>query len=224
MVALDSTSLFGQDPRLKLNLGPLVGGIALVAAVLVLGSILLRGFAENGFRLGSQLAWRYAAFVFFTALVAGPACRVAAYFVPSLTPPENLSRKLVWGFCVSYAIYLLSVFLPDVIRPSAGASLMVLFGGSVVLVMALTAAPLTLPGGQAIIPANVRRVLLATAAVYFWLCYCLMALARISGPHRPDDFYGLSLCLMVVGLLARYADRWVSHKEAADSVDAVAAR
>jgi hypothetical protein len=94
---------------------------------------------------------------------------------------------------------------------------MVLFGGGVALVMALTAAPLTLPGGRAVIPANVRRVLLATAAVYFWLCYCLMALARISGPHRPDDFYGLSLCLMVVGLLARYADRWVSHKESADS-------
>ncbi|HWM62215.1 MAG TPA: hypothetical protein VNN98_08675 [Rhizomicrobium sp.] len=224
MVVLDNNALFGQGsdlkgPRLKLNLGPLVGGIALGAAVLVLGSILLRGFAENGFRLGSQLAWRYAAFVFFAALVAGPACRVAAYFIPSLTPPEKLSRKLVWGFCVSYGIYLLSVFLPDVIRPSAGASLMVLFGGSVVLVMALTAAPLNLPGGRAIIPANVRRVLLAIASIYFWLCYCLMALARISGPHRPDDFYGLSLCLMVVGLLARYADRWVSHKGAEGAHD-----
>jgi len=40
--------------------------------------------------------------------------------------------------------------------------------------------------------------LAAAAAVYFWLCYCLMALARISGPHRPDDYYGLSLCLMVI--------------------------
>jgi hypothetical protein len=223
MVALDNSALFGQGPRPKLNLGPLVGGIALVAAVLVLGSILLRGFAENGFRLGSQLAWRYASFIFFAALVAGPACRVAAYFVPSLTPPENLSRKLVWGFCVSYAIYLLSVFLPDVIRPSTGASLMVLFGGSVALVMAATAAPLKPLGSKALIPENIRRVFLATATVYFWLCYSLMALARISGPHRPDDFYGLSLCLMVVGLLARYADRWVSHKEAADSADTVTA-
>ena len=42
-----------------------------------------------------------------------------------------------------------------------------------------------------------------------------MALARIYGPHRPDDYYGISLCLMVAGLLARYADRWTVPKEQA---------
>jgi hypothetical protein len=89
---------------------------------------------------------------------------------------------------------------------------MVLFGGGVSLVMALSAGPRL--GGKAIIPAKIRRVLLAIAASYFWLCYSLMALARISGPHRPDAYYGISLCLMVVGLLARYADRWVSLKSA----------
>jgi hypothetical protein len=51
---------------------------------------------------------------------------------------------------------------------------------------------------------------LATATAYFWLCYSIMALARISGPHRPDAFYGISLSLMVVGLLARYANHWFS--------------
>ena len=212
MVALDNSAFFDRVPRLKLNLGPLVGAIALTAAVLVVGAILLRGFSENGFRLGSQLAWRYSSFVFFAALVVGPTCRIAARFVPDLTPPESLSRKLVWGFCASYGIYLLSVFLPNVIRLSAGATLMVLFGGGVSLVMALSAGPLL--GGRAIIPVKIRRVLLAIAASYFWLCYSLMALARISGPHRPDAYYGISLCLMVVGLLARYADRWVSLKSA----------
>jgi hypothetical protein len=112
MVALDNSAFFDRVPRLKLNLAPLVGAIALTAAVLVLGAILLRGFSENGFRLGSQLAWRYSSFVFFAALVAGPACRIVARFRPELTPPESLSRKLVWGFCASYGIYLLSVFLP----------------------------------------------------------------------------------------------------------------
>jgi hypothetical protein len=215
MVALENTALFGHGkvPRLRFSLGPLVGGIATFAAALVLGALLFRGFSENGFRLGSQLAWRYTSLVFFAALVAGPACRVAAHYFSALTPPENLSRKLVWGFCASYGIYLLSVFLPNVIRLSAGATLMVLFGGSVALVMAAAAAPLKRLGDKVIIPEKIRRVLLGTAAAYFWLCYCVMALARISGPHRPDAFYGISLCLMVVGLLARYADRWVSFKE-----------
>jgi hypothetical protein len=213
MVALDNQAFFGQRiPRLKLNLGPLVGGIALGSVLLVLGAILLRGFAENGFRLGSQLAWRYASLIFFLALIGGPLCRIAARFFPRLTPPESLGRRLVWGFCASYGIYLLSVFVPNVIHPSVGATLMVLFGGGVVLVMALTAMPIARLGRPAVVPNKIRRVLLGISTVYFWTCYSLMALARISGPHRPDDYYGISLCLMIAGLLVRYADHWAAPK------------
>jgi len=213
MVALDNSALFGErHVRFRITLAPLVGAIALVAAIVVLGSILARGFSENGFRLGSQLAWRYASFVFFAALVAGPALRLAARFTHAPIS-EALSRKLVWGFCASYGVYLLSVFLPHVIQPSAGATLMVLFGAGVVLVMAAAVAPLKRLGGKPIISDKVRRVLLGGAAIYFWLCYCLMALARISGPHRPDAFYGISLSLMVLALLVRYADRWFAHRE-----------
>jgi hypothetical protein len=214
MVALDNSALFGAPRKLfRLHLGPLVGGLVLVGAVLVLGAILARGFSENGFRLGSQLAWRYSSFVFFAALSAGPVCRIAARS-GHFTCPDNLSRKLVWGFCGSYGVYLLSVFLPNVIRLSAGATLMVLFGGSVALVMAATAAPLKRLGGAPLTGDKTRRVLLATAAVYFWSCYALMALARLYGPHRPDGFYGFSLSLMVVALLLRYADRWFGRQAA----------
>jgi hypothetical protein len=216
MVALDNAALMGQPvraSRLGFSLAPLVGGIALGAAMIVMGAIFYRGFTENGFRLGSQLAWRYTSFVFFAAMVAGPLCRIVARFVPAFTAPQSLGRKLAWGFCASYAVYLLSVFVPNVIALSAGATLMVLFGGGVALVMAAAVAPLKRLGGKPIISDKVRRVLLGSAAIYFWLCYCLMALARISGPHRPDAFYGISLCLMVVGLLARYADRWLAHHD-----------
>jgi hypothetical protein len=216
MVALDNSALFGQVRRLRLplprkalTLAPLVASLGAIAAALVLGAIIFRGFSENGFRLGSQLAWRYTSLVFFIALVAGPVCRISAYFFPRLTPAPSLGRKLVWGFCASFGVYLLSVFLPNVIQLSAGATLMTLFGSGVVLVMAATAAPIKRLGGEAIIPEKFRRVLLGIAVIYFWLCYAVMALARISGPHRPDDYYGISLCLMVLGLLARYADRWV---------------
>jgi hypothetical protein len=213
MVALDNSALFGErHARFRITLAPLVGAIALVAAMLVIGAILARGFAENGFRLGSQLAWRYVSFVFFAALVAGPALRVSARFT-QVVPSEGLSRKLVWGFCASYGVYLLSVFLPNVIRPSAGATMMVLFGAGLALVMAAAIAPLKRLGGKPIVSDKVRRALLGGAAIYFWLSYCLMALARISGPHRPDAFYGISLCLMVTGLLVRYADRWFAHHD-----------
>jgi len=212
MVALDNAALFGHRkvPLPRFTLAPLVAGIALVAAALVMGAILARGFSENGFRLGSQLAWRYTAIVFFVSLVAEPACRIAAHFFAGFQVPGSLGRKLIWGFCASYGVYLLSIFLPNVIHLSAGATMMVLFGGGVVLVMAFTAAPLRGLGGAAVHLEKARRAMLVTATAYFWLCYSIMALARISGPHRPDAFYDISLSLMVVGLLARYADRWFS--------------
>jgi hypothetical protein len=216
MIALDNNAMFGLEklPRLRSALSPLVGGIAFLAVVLVLGAIVGRGFTENGLRLGSQFAWRYASLVFFAALAAGPLCRLAARVFPGFSAPESLSRRLVWGFCASYGVYLLSVFLPNVIRPSAGAALMVLFGATVVAVMAVTAAPLTRLGRPPIVPQKIRRTLLCLAAAYFWMCYALMALARISGPHRPDAFYGISLSLMVLGLLVRYADHWAARRDA----------
>jgi len=216
MVALDNATLVGRPvraSRLHFSLAPLVGGIALVAAVIVMGAIFYRGFTENGFRLGSQLAWRYTSFVFFAAMVGGPACRSVARLFPAFTAPQSLGRKLVWGFCASYGIYLLSVFVPNVIALSAGATLMVLFGGGVALVMAATVMPLNFHG-RALMGERLRRTFLGTAAAYFWLCYAVMGLARISGPHRPDAFYGISLCLMVAALLVRYADHWMAPKAA----------
>jgi hypothetical protein len=217
MVALDNKALFGHPLRARIGLAPLVAMLAAGAALLALGAILAMGFADNGFRLGSRLAWRYTFFVFFTALATGPACRIAAFFFPRFTVPESLSRRLVWGFCASYGVYLLSVFLPNVINLSAGATLMVLFGGGVALVMAATAAPLARLGAPPILGDKFRKGLLATAAIYFWSCYALMALSRISGPHRPDAFYDTSLGLMVVALLLRYGDRWLGRTRASDS-------
>ena len=211
MVALDNHHLFGTGVRVpRVNLGPLVGGIALVAVGLVLGSIVARGMAENGFRLGSQLTWRYTCLVFFAALSAAPVCRIATRLWHGFSCPENLSRKLVWGFCASYGVYLLSVFVPNVLELSAGATLMVAFGGVVTVMMALTVAPLKRLGAAPLIGPKTRRALLGTAAIFFWCCYALMALSRLSGPHRPDAWYGISLGLMVGALLLRFADRWLS--------------
>lgn len=223
MVALDNHQLLGPGVRVpRINLGPLVGGIVLVAVGLVFGAIIARGAAENGFRLGSQLAWRYTCLVFFAALSAGPVCRSAARLSHSYSCPENLSRKLVWGFCASYGVYLLSVFVPNVLALSAGATLMVAFGGVVTAVMALTAAPLRRLGDKPIIGPKTRRALLGTAAIFFWCCYALMALSRISGPHRPDAWYGISLGLMVGALLLRFADRWLSLRASEKQMQAPA--
>ena len=223
MVALDPVAFSSQVrvPKFKLSLTPLVAALAMVSGALVIGALISRGFSENGFRLGSQWAWRYACFVFFAALVGGPACRILARFHPDFTPPASLSRRLVWGFCASYGVYLLSVFVPHVIHPSAGAAMMVLFGGMVAVVMALSVVPLARLGRRPVLE-KARRAMLVTATGYFWLCYSIMALSRISGPHRPDAFYDISLNVMVIGLLIRFADRWFSdHPRRAPLLESV---
>ena len=55
-----------------------------------------------------------------------------------------------------------------------------------------------------------RRALLSVASSFFWLTYALTGLAHLSGPHRPDAFYGVSLSLMIIALLLRFADRFVA--------------
>ena len=47
---------------------------------------------------------------------------------------------------------------------------------------------------------------MTVAGAFFWLTYALTGLAHISGPHRPDAFYGISLSLMIGVLLLRFAD------------------
>ena len=188
-----------------------MGGIAFGAVVLVMGAILFRGFAENGFRLGSQLAWRYACLGVLRGAGGRAALPAGGALLSQSTPPESLGRKLIWGFCASYGVYLLSVFLPNVIRLSAGATLMVLFGGSVVLVMALTAAPLKRLGDKPVIPAKIRRVLLGTAAgLFLALLFPDGSGANLLAPTSRTPFMASACRLMVAGLLVRFADRWFS--------------
>jgi hypothetical protein len=83
-------------------------------------------------------------------------------------------------------------------------TMFVLFTGSVTLVMAAAvhSALCEKVGPRAC------RTILGVAVIYFWLCYSLMGLAHITGPHRPDLFYELSLILMLTGLFVRFADRF----------------
>jgi MFS family permease len=205
MVALDNTAILGRG-RVPVPKISLVGGIALAAAVVAFGSVAAHGFSDEGYRLAGLNAWRFAFFIFFAALVAGPLGRL----IPSLRRLEEDSCKLFWGFCASYGVYLLAVLAPTVLGvdnvgrgQSAATTLFVLFGAAVTVVMALALTPRMgeLAGGGA------RRALLGVSAIYFWTCYALMGLSYISRPHRPDDFYALSLCLMIVALLTRFADR-----------------
>jgi hypothetical protein len=70
-------------------------------------------------------------------------------------------------------------------------------------VIAYVALPRPALGEQA------RKAMLGVGMAYFWLAYTLTGLSHLSGPHRPDAFYDISLVLMLMAVLLRFADRFV---------------
>jgi hypothetical protein len=189
---------------------PLWGLIALAAAAVCLGGFAAHGFNENGLRFGNQLAWRFACVVFFAAAVAGPVTRLVPWAWLRRAGEER--RQLIWGFCASIGVYLASLIVPNTLAPpsldheglTAGMALFVIFGAALTMVIAYVALPQSNLGEQS------RKTLLAVGMSYFWLAYALTALSHLSGPHRPDGFYGVSLILMLAALLMRFVDNFVT--------------
>jgi len=209
VVAIDSHLGVGARPVLNVKL-PLAGFVGVAAALLTLATTASHGFSDDGLRLGSEFSWRFASFVFFAAAIAGPLCRLAPL---GICKPLSLQRRqVIWSFCVSYGVFLASLILPNTLGgvthqdATAGMTLFSLLGGGAAVVLAYAA------GRHAAVQLGekARRALLCVAASFFWLTYSLTGLAHLSGPHRPDAFYGFSLSLMIFALLLRFADRFVA--------------
>jgi hypothetical protein len=213
VVAIDS----GIDTRPVLNVRlPLAGLIAAAAALVGLSAMAMHGFNDRGLRLASELGWRFASFVFFAAVITGPLCRI----LPFAKNSGPLRRQMIWGFCASYGVFLALTLLPNTLGGvthadlTAGMTLFSIFGGGIVAVLAYAA------GGQAttLVGEPARRALLKVAGAFFWLTYALTGLAHLSGPHRPDAFYGVSLSLMIAALLLRFADGFIAKLQGTQAV------
>jgi hypothetical protein len=205
--ALSSTAKFHIG---KLPVFSLTGFIAAVAVLLTLVSIAATGLSETGIRVGSQMAWRFSFFVFLAALVAGPLYRVAP--LCRFLGPHG--RQLIWSFCAALGVYLASVLVPNLLRlplPQAqgldiGMLVFVVLCGLLAAITAYAASP----EAARRLGEKAQRAILAIGLSYFWLTYAVSGLSHISGPHRPDLFYGLSVSLLVAALLVRFLDRFLA--------------
>ena len=200
-------------PRASLS-----GLTAILAALVTLAAIASGGFSESALRLGSLVAWRFAFFVFFVALIAAPLCNLVPFGLCRALNGQR--RQLIWSFSAAFGVFLLSVLVPNLVLPSSqfhegltgGMTLFIIFTGALAAILAYAATPHAAMrlGGKA------QRAVLALAVAFFWLDYTLTALARISAPNRPDMFYGVSLSLMLAVVLLRLIDRlWFKGKGAA---------
>jgi hypothetical protein len=55
------------------------------------------------------------------------------------------------------------------------------------------------------------RAMESIGVAYFWLVFAIDDLNHISGPHRTDHFHGVSLTILVLALLVRFADSFVQR-------------
>jgi hypothetical protein len=207
VVALDS----GLDTKPILNVKvPLAGIVAAIAALVGLTAMAMHGFNDRGLRLASELSWRFASFVFFAAAIAGPVCRMLPLAICKQS--DALRRQTIWAFCASYGVFLAMTLLPNTLGGvmhtdlTAGMTIFSIFGGFIVAVLAYA----TGRESAALVGEPARQALLTVAGGFSWLTYALTGLAHLSGPHRPDAFYGISLSLMIFALLLRFADRFVA--------------
>ena len=216
MVVLDNSALFPTRDRFVWQIPTVPSFVALAALAVGFAGLAFHGFDDNSVPFATQLVWRFNCLVFFAALVASPMGRL----IPPLALLADTSRPLLQGFCAAMAVYFGFILLPnffavpDGVRPSgltAGMTAFVLFTGSVTLVMALAVSQRLC----AQVGPKACRAMLGVATIYFWLCYELIGLAHISGPHRHDPFYETSVMLMVIGLLARFADRFFENRNPA---------
>lgn len=209
MLALDGS--VHSSPRPILNVEVTIAGVVgMAAALLGVSAMAVKGFDDDGIRLAGEISWRFAAFVFFAAIVAGPICRLVP--LPVCKSLGSLRRQLIWSFCASYGVFLAVLLLPNSLGgvthddATAGMMFFAMFGGFATAVMAYAASR----RAAAKLGDKARRALLSVAASFFWLTYALTGLAHLSGPHRPDLFYGVSLSLMTLALLLRFLDRLVA--------------
>jgi len=213
VVALENSDVLGTPRPLRRVQFSLVAFIAAACCLLALITFAMHNFDENGLRLGSQMAWRFTFFVFFAALIAGPLGRLLPF-----GPLEYLGecrRQLLWGFCASFAVYLATLLVPNMVRPLSAAHDGLTFGMAAFAVFSAVLTAIIAFGisgyAGALLGAAARRAMLIVGLGYFWLAYAMSGLAHITGPHRPDAFYGISLSLMVTALLLRFADRFVQN-------------
>ncbi|HEY5346868.1 MAG TPA: hypothetical protein VIJ72_01650 [Rhizomicrobium sp.] len=207
MVAIDAgIALPGHGA--SFNSKSLIALAAGATIVLAAGVLAWNGLDDNGLRAASAIATRFASFVFFASIIAGPLCRL--FPAKPFRAYGAIRRDLLLAFCASYGVYIFTIVAPHLLLNEGltmGMALFAVFSGAILAMMAgaSTGWFATHLGRPA------QRAILAVAAIYFWLIFTLVGLAHLNGPHRPDGYYGFCLLLMVAAVLLRFADSFVIH-------------
>jgi len=181
--------------------------LALSGAVLglgvAIGAFLLHGRDANAARFAATTVFRVSSLAFLLFYLAGPVARL----IPS-RPTLALARErtgLALAFAGIYAVFLVCAMTPDYFAGAHVPLPTMTFAAFSILILAVI-----LAGERAgLADASWRpalRTMETVGVAYFWMVYAVNDLDHLVGPHRPDGYYGLSVCILVAALLVRFAD------------------
>ncbi len=178
------------------------------------------GTVTDASRMGGDISWRFASFVFAAAVLVGPIGRLLPFEAVQRVLPDR--RCVIWGFTASFGIYLAAQGARNLLRgesAATGINEFLILGALVAAAIAFTASRSATP----LLGDRLRRNILSAGLCFFWASYAVMGLAHLSGPHRPDGYYGLCLSVMVAVLLVRFSDRLMLRLKSGSAPDHPAA-
>jgi hypothetical protein len=186
------------------------GGTGL-ALLLAFGGAILRGGGANGMRFGAGLVLVVSSLAFVIAYIAQPLCRLVPTQVTRALGRERTG--LTQAFACMYAVFLLCiVYTGAYIGEPLGLPTLAfaIFSTAILAVMVFGTSTRRILGSSA------GRAVLALSTAYFWSVFAVNDLSHLVGPRRADwlePLYELSLTLLVLALVLRFADAFMERRK-----------
>jgi len=205
MVAVDGTG--GAFHGTKAHTGEIVLLGSLGSGLLVATSVEAVS-GTTGWQLAAELVSRFSLLLFVIAMTVESVGRLIPLHTVRALGGERAG--FIFAFALSAATSLACLGAPYVLRNVALSGPVIAYCGMTAFVLSIMLAsghPASIP----ILGRPVWRAMRRVAAVYFWVAFTLIGLDHVIGPHRPDNWYGSSLLLLVAAVLIRFSDALVTR-------------
>ena len=207
MVAIDSS--FEPSPGARpetVNTGRLVGFAVLLTVLSAAVGFALQDGA--GWATAADWCTRFALLIFVAAMTVEPLSRLIP--VSALRTAARERAGLVMAFIAAMVLSIAFELAPWLVGgeplPVTTAAYC-LITGLILTVMLFSNHPATIR----LLGAPSWRAMQRIASAYFWAAFMLISMCRMIGPHRPDNWHGFALLLLVTAVLLRFMDAFVMH-------------
>jgi hypothetical protein len=187
-----------------------LGGTSL-ALLLAIGAFLARGGGMIGSGYAARVALAAASLAFVIAYVAKPLSRL--FHSGATRALGRESAGLTQSFAGMYAVFLTCIVLPYFL---AGEVIPLPTLAFAILSILILAVMMFSTGTRRLLGSRAGRAMLGLSNAYFWCAFAANDLDQMVGPHRAsafDMYYRLSLILLVLALLVRFADAFVERRK-----------